>query len=65
MKKKSVSGTELSKIINVPYATIMSIKNKSRDIKNLNALTMLKMTTFFNVRAETLLAINVNDLTKS
>lgn len=65
MKKKSVSGTELSKVINVPYATIMSIKNKSRDIKNLNALTMLKMTTFFNVRSETLLAINVNDLTKS
>lgn len=62
MKKKAISGKQISEITNISYSTIMSIKNKHRDIKNLNSLSLLKLRILFNVRTETLLAVNINDL---
>ena len=64
MRKKSTNGKDLSSICNIPYSTIMSIKKKKRNIKNLNGLSLLKLANFFKVRVETLLAVNVNDLFK-
>ncbi len=62
MKKKSLNGKKISEICGISYSTIMSIKNGQRDIKNLNSLALLKLTNLFNVRSETLLAVNINDL---
>ena len=59
LEKKKISIKELSDKTNIPYETLYSLKQRRRDIKNINVFSAVTLASLLNVRVETLAELSV------
>lgn len=61
LKKNNYSLKYISELINVPYDTLVSYKQRKRDICKMNAGTAILLASSLHVRLETLLELKFNN----
>jgi len=60
LKRRKIKMSDLSKKLSIPYQTLLSLKNRRLDIKKTSFDTVYKLATYFNVRPETIVEIEVD-----